>query len=277
MPINVIRPKPRGSTVVWSPPAANRSATPYSGHSTRSVLRSYGKIPPASRFRAAKTLRGVLKDAVTDDLRRTGPSPTAIVEIARCLAEDAPLLLVIDEFGKNLEAIRDSRDADPYLLQQLAEAGQGSGLPIFMLTLQHLSFEDHLAGSDGTRHREWSKVQGRFEDIAYVESASQTRALIGTIFEVRDDELRDRIAHWAQSQAKTMRSLGIPDLADPEVVASCYPLHPLSAMVLPELCSRYGQHERSLFCFLTGPDPTGAASFLATTVLPSHGLLPSLA
>ena len=38
-------------------------------------------------------------------------------------------------------------------------------------------------------------------------------------------------------------------MAAPETVASCYPLHPLSALVLPELCSRYGQHERTLFSF----------------------------
>ena len=91
------------------------------------VLRRYGKIPPAGRFRAAGTLRGALEDAAANDSRRTGPSPTAMVEIVRRLAEDAPLLLIIDEFGKNLEAIRDDADADPYLLQQLAEAGQGAG------------------------------------------------------------------------------------------------------------------------------------------------------
>ena len=240
------------------------------------VLRRYGKLPPAGRFRAAETLRGALEDAATNDPRRTGPSPTAMVEIARCLAEDASLLLVIDEFGKNLEAIRDGSDADPYLLQQLAEAGQGSGLPIFVLTLQHLSFEDYLAGADGPKRREWAKVQGRFEDIAYVESTRQIRALIGTVFEVRDEKLRNWIARWAQPHAKAMRSLGIADLADPEAVASCYPLHPLTAMMLPELCSRYGQHERTLFSFLAGPDPASAASFLSTTKLPSRGPLPSL-
>ena len=92
-----------------------------------------------------------------------------------CLAAEAPLLLIIDEFGKNLEAITERSDADPYLLQQLAEAGQGSGLPIFMLTLQHLSLEDHLSVSESPRRREWIKVSGRFEDIAYVESALATR------------------------------------------------------------------------------------------------------
>lgn len=240
------------------------------------VLRRYGKLPPASRFRAAQTLRGALEDVATNDPRRTGPSAAAIADIARCLAEDAPLLLIIDEFGKNLEAIRGSNDADPYLLQQLAEAGQGSGLPIFLLTLQHLSFEDYLTGADGPQRREWAKVQGRFEDIAYVESPRQTRALIGTVFKVGNEKLRSRIARWAEPHAKAFRSLGIADLADPESVASCYPLHPLAAMMLPELCSRYGQHERTLFSFLAGPDPAGAASFLATTRLPSRGPLPSL-
>ena len=240
------------------------------------VLRRYGKIPAASAFPATKTLKGALSDAATDDPRRTGPSPAALIEIARCLAAEAPLLLIIDEFGKNLEAIRDGRDADPYLLQQLAEAGQGSGAPIFTLTLQHLSFEDYLTGTDGPQRREWAKVQGRFEDIAYVESATQTRALIGTVFDVADDELRVRIARWARSQAKAMASLGIADLASSDVVASCYPLHPLAAAVLPELCSRHGQHERTLFSFLTGPDPASAASFLAATKLPGRGPLPSL-
>ena len=143
---------------------------------------TYGNSPSTRTFRAAKTLKTALADAASDDPRRIGPSPADLLEVARCLAEDAPLLLIIDEFGKNLEAISDGSDADPYLLQQLAEAGQGAGLPIFALTLQHLSFEDYLTSTDGPQRREWAKVQGRFEDVAYIESAAQTRALIGTVF-----------------------------------------------------------------------------------------------
>ena len=240
------------------------------------VLRSYDTIPPTNRFRAAGALRGALEDASTDDPRRTGPSPGALVEIARCLADDGPLLLVIDEFGKNLEASRADAAADPYLLQLLAEAGQGNGLPIFLLTLQHLSFEDYLAGADSPQRREWAKVQGRFEDVAFVESAAQTRALIGSAFAVVNGELRARIECWAQAHANAMRALGVPDLADPTAVARCYPLHPLAALVLPELCSRYGQHERTLFSFLAGPGPASAASYMAETDLPAQGQLPSL-
>ena len=240
------------------------------------TVRRYGKIPSSGKFRAAHTLRRELEEAKRCDLRRSGLSVAAMIEIVRCLAEDAPILMIIDEFGKNLETIGDSHEADPYLLQQLAETGQGMGLPIFLLTLQHMSFEDHLDGAGGPRRREWAKVQGRFEDIAYVESAPQSRALIGTAFVVGDEKLRRRIARWARSRAKAMGSFGISEMADPEVVASCYPLHPLAAMLLPELCNRYGQHERTLFSFLAGLHHKSAASFLATTRLPKRGSLPFL-
>ena len=245
------------------------------------VCRSFGGIPPAASFGAACVLQEALDDAAESarDPRRTGPSPAALLEIARCLASDGPLLLLFDEFGKNLEAVADGAaptSADPYLLQQLAEAGQGQGLPIFILTLQHQSFDDYLSAVDGPKRREWAKVQGRFDDIAYVESPAQTRALIGSVFEVGDEELRSRILRWARPQAQAIQSLGVADLCDPAAVASCWPLHPVAAVVLSELCRRYGQHERTLFSFLTGQQVAGAGGFLATAELPAGGALPAL-
>ena len=239
------------------------------------VLAEFGRIPSTSRFPAAGALKAALSDAASEDPRRTGPSPAALIEVAKCLAGDRPLFLVIDEFGKNLEAIADSSDGDPYLLQQLAEAGQGSGLPIFLMTLQHLSFEDYLSHTEGPQRREWAKVQGRFESMAYVESATQTRAFIGTVFQA-DGGLRDRINDWAERQTATMRALGIPELSDADVVTSCYPLHPLVAAILPDLCNRYGQHERTLFSFLTSADPASAASYLNATEFPPDGELPAV-
>ena len=240
------------------------------------VLRTYGATPSPSEFPAARTLTGLFEDATGSDLHRRDPSPTALVESVRCLAERAPVLLIIDEFGKNLEAVGDSGGTDPYLLQQLAELGQGAGLPIFVLTLQHLSFEDHLNGAAEPELREWAKVQGRFEDISYVESASATRALISTAFEVSDDKFGQQIRSWADLIARDMEGLGIADLSDAETVAACYPLHPLVVAVLPELCNRYGQHERTLFSFLAGREPSTVASRLAETKLTAGTPLPSI-
>lgn len=43
------------------------------------------------------------------------------------------------------------------------------------------------------------------------------------------------------------------------------PLHPLALSVLPELCSRYGQNERTLFSFVTGAEPAALPRYLAET------------
>ena len=240
------------------------------------VVGTHGRIPSSRQFPAARLLKEALGNLEAPDSWRNGAASSAVVEIARCLAERAPLLLVVDEFGKALEAIRDGGEADPYVLQQLAEAGQGAGLPIFLVTLQHLSFDDYLIGAEASKRREWAKVQGRFEDVTYVESGRETRALIGSVFEIRDKALRTRIRNRARTYSGTLRKLGIADGTDAEVLASCYPLHPLVALVLPELCSRYGQHERTLFSFLAGADPSSAASFLAARKFPARGKLPSV-
>ena len=238
------------------------------------VVRRYGRLPAATRFPAVKALKAALSDAASADPRRTGPSPAALLEVARGLADDAPLLVVIDEFGKNLEAVDQSTDTDPYLLQQLAEAGQVAGAPIFTLTLQHLSFEDYFTGTDGSQQLEWAKVQGRFEDVPFVDSAAQTRALIGSVFEITDNKVHSRIAAQSGELAQSLSKLGFEDLNRTDAIANCYPLHPLAAAVLPELCSRYGQNERTLFSFLTGPDPRAIPAFLQATPLETHGALP---
>ena len=101
---------------------------------TRTVLRALNAAvrrrcgrASSGKFAAAGALRNALADAATDDLRRTGPSPPAVVEIARCLATEAPLLLIIDEFGKNLEAISDETAADPYVFAATCRNGPGFG------------------------------------------------------------------------------------------------------------------------------------------------------
>ena len=106
-------------------------------------------------------------------------SPRDIYEVVEQLAARAPVLLLVDEFGKNLEAYSEAtRAADPYLLQELAEWTHGpDGLPLVIITMQHLSFEEYVGESLGIQRREWVKVQGRFEDVPYVETAGQARAI----------------------------------------------------------------------------------------------------
>jgi len=237
----------------------------------RGVQEWFGKRPSPREFPELKLLTAALDDAASQDPRRTGPAPGSLVEVALALADRAPLLLVIDEFGKNLEAAQQRNDADLYLLQLLAEAAQSSrGAPLYLITMQHLAFNDYAASADSVQQREWAKVQGRFEDVAFVDSASQTRQLISKVFEL-SPELEGRVTAWAKGQSKAMAAESLFEVADPELLVACYPLHPLALAVLPELCRRYGQNERTLFGYLTSADQRAVPELLSKlTATKSH-------
>ena len=72
------------------------------------------------------------------------------------------MLLVIDEYGKNVEyLVDDTRDGDLFIVQELAEEAAGlSRTPLSVITMQHLSLEDYLAASPTAQLREWGKVRG---------------------------------------------------------------------------------------------------------------------
>ena len=195
------------------------------------------------------------------DAASTGPKPSDVKAAVQRLAQTRPVLLVIDEFGKNLEYFATSgSQGDPFLLQELAELTQGeNALPLVVITLQHLSFDEYVQGSSTARRREWAKVQGRFQDIPYIETPAQSRRLIASAFEQQPD-LQAAAEKWVHANRKTLDQEGLRDIA--EDAAAGVPLHPLALAVLPDLCSRYGQNERTLFSFLTGSEPTALPRFL---------------
>ena len=207
------------------------------------------------------------------------PSPIEIVDLLRGLSEHAPVLLLIDEFGKNLEYLRQAvPDGELYALQAIAEAASGSrGLPVFLMTMQHMSFDDYSATASTLQRREWAKIQGRFEDVLYLDSPEQTIKLIGRVFEPTgsDVSISRRILDAARKGVAPARMIGLSDLiGDEATLARTYPLHPSVVAVLPELCRRYGQNERTLFGFLSHDEPHAVGEFLQTRSASARGPLP---
>lgn len=201
-------------------------------------------------------------------------APRDILDALRTLTLERPVVIVVDEFGKNLEAYAESgRDGDPFLLQELAEACQGEGaLPLAIMTLQHLSFDEYVHEASVARRREWAKVQGRFQDIPYVETATQSRRLICSTLTIDDPALARAVASWVARNSEELAGAGLRDLVG-EVPLS-YPLHPTVLAVLPELCSRYGQNERTLFSFLAGSEPLAVPQFLESESWSARKALP---
>jgi hypothetical protein len=189
-------------------------------------------------------------------------SAREIRDVVSVLCSHQPVVLVIDEFGKNLEAFATSgSEGDPYLLQLLAEAAQGeSAWPLLIITMQHLAFDEYAQGTSVARRREWAKVQGRFQDIPYVETPREAWRLIGAAVQTSSGSLAEAITRWYGENASLFAAAGLRDLC--ASAQGCYPLHPLVVAVLPELCTRYGQNERTLFSFMAGTEPLAVPAFL---------------
>lgn len=213
-------------------------------------------------------LRAQLSDALSRclDDKYASPSFHEIRDFIVKMSDRRPVLLVIDEFGKNLEAYSEAgSEADLYLLQELAEWASSADerLPLIVVTIQHLSFESYAASDSAAKRREWGKVQGRFEDIPFVDSAAATRNLIAAALDHGEDNRFDSArASAASGVAHQADQVGLPEVASTTDLAATWPLHPATLLVLPELCARYGQNERTLFSFLASPEPQSVTSWL---------------
>jgi len=153
------------------------------------------------------------------------------------------------------------------------------GLPALLVTLQHMAFDDYVRGASALQRREWGKVQGRFEDISFIESAEQSLRLVaGAFVRVPNPSFEADLRSWASAEAETYEGLGLARFlpGGKSTLSNCYPLHPITLLTLPEMCARFGQHGRTLFSFLASREPHSVAEFLeAETVgipLPTVGL-----
>jgi len=195
----------------------------------------------------------------------------AILDVINDLAHvsRAGLVIIIDELGKNLEFAAQNQSVDDlYILQQIAELPSGENDPtILMMGLLHQSFSDYTHGLTTAQRNEWTKIQGRFEDLPLVDSPEQTIKLIGasidqtSVGKINYKQIKDRSKKWL----KALEPYGLVNYLTSQNLCSVFPLHPISAVVLPILCARYAQNDRTLFTFLTSQEPKAFQSFLAHT------------
>ena len=177
------------------------------------------------------------------------------------------VLLVLDELGKNLEyAVNHSGTEDLYLLQQIAELRYPGKYQVHFLGLLHQSFAGYSERLSAIEQNEWTKIQGRFENLQFTESANQMTRLIGQAIE-RTDTVAFICAQKAKAWFKAMKPLFVDQGIAEKDLSTAYPLHPVTALVLPMLCTRYAQNDRSLFTFLTSHEPHGLTEFLASRTL----------
>lgn len=180
------------------------------------------------------------------------------------------VLLVIDELGKFLEyEARHYGANEIYLLQELAEkAYTGSEVNLYVFVLLHQSFEQYARGLSDAFKNEWSKVQGRYEEVAFLEGTEQTlRVVSKAIKHKAPDEQKKQINGDIANVVKTLIAEGalptsLGTAGAQSLFEACYPLHPVTALLLPSLCHKFAQNERTLFSFLSSKEEFGLQSEL---------------
>lgn len=168
------------------------------------------------------------------------------------------LIVFVDEMGKFLEGAIYG-ETDIYFFQQLAEVASRSGKRLLLVGILHQAFEEYAYRLSRTMREEWSKVQGRFADLAFSTSGEEQIVLLAQAIE--SDHKPAELGSVARDVASQHHRTVSPHLA--RRLEDCWPLHPLVACLLgPVSQRRFSQNHRSLFGFLNSADPLGFRDFL---------------
>lgn len=249
----------------------------------RAVLASLDEAlaDPQLKTPAIKQLRQAIDAAIDDPALDPARVAALVGEAAGCLREQghySGVLVLIDELGQFLDyAARQDEEQDLFVLQSLAEAAARSGdTPLLVVTILHQAFEGYTLNAGPTRRIEWAKVQGRFVDLPFQEPASQMIRMVALALrpDGRDPQRAARAA-WAErlaplAEALALRPLEIGVAEWGQIVADCYPIHPMVLVALPGLFRQLAQNERSLFAFLYSDEPWGLRDLLRGPAAPGE-------
>lgn len=202
-----------------------------------------------------------------------------VVEAISTLSEAAVsegyqgVLLMVDELGKLFEyAARYPQNGDVFILQELAEqASRSSNTPIILVGLLHQSFQEYGLHLDSATRQEWARIQGRFEDIAFLEPAEQVIRMVSKAIHCSGNGHLEGRAAFASRVAAAAADNGVapPAMQRADFVSAAeasFPIHPVTLVALPFVFRRFAQNERSLFSYLSSLEPHGFQEFLKTQV-----------
>ena len=168
------------------------------------------------------------------------------------------LIVLIDEMGKFLEGAAHGI-ADVYFFQQLAEMASRSERRLLLIGVLHQAFEEYAYRLSRDAQDEWSKIQGRFLDLAVNTAVDEQLSLLGRAIDNGRPSVEPNVL------SRTVAELTLPPKSPelPTLLEQCLPLHPVVSCLLgPISRRRFGQNQRSVFGFLNSTEPYGFQDFL---------------
>lgn len=195
--------------------------------------------------------------------------------IGRVAAEvDGPgLALIVDEMGKFLEHAA-LEQSDIHVFQDLAEIASRSNGRLLLVGVLHQAFDEYAQRLSRESRDEWLKIQGRYLDLPVNLAADEQIDLIARAIECSREPSIDAGTSMIATAMRGGRKKDSESLA--LRLASCWPLHPLTASLLgPISRRRFGQSQRSIFGFLTSAEPFGFQDYLTKAWAPEERFGPS--
>ncbi len=238
-----------------------------------SLARSLSDVIKTLQFKDKNKIQAVLNSM----LRSKTVESSALFDLFREIQNNInkPIMIVVDEFGKNLDFMSTHHDrGDIFIMQQLAEMDS-----VYLWVCLHQAFDGYASGLSSLQRREWSKVQGRFEDISFVESTSQMLYLMKKALKNNfNGEYKVRLGNWANNACRFVANTDITGKKDFtfDNILSIYPLHPVTAVALIELCTRFAQNDRTLLTFMCNNDRLALSTFLDQTTIGNSDKLPAV-
>lgn len=254
------------AALIAGKPKARGLAESAVGEAVTASIREAVALPPA-RWTVLPIVaeRTSLPDTLARALGlkpRGGNAQSVLRELAT-RTEDAGLLLIIDELGRALEAAT-ANPAELDFLQDLAELASRSNRKLIIVGILHQAFDEYANRLSRSARDHWAKIQGRFVDLPIATAGEETLELLKRAIDApaarrqgvrAKAEAVARLLSPQRNEADTLR------LAD--TLASCAPLHPVSACLLaPMSRRRFGQNQRSVFGFLNSAEKFGFQEFL---------------
>lgn len=184
------------------------------------------------------------------------------------------VIVFIDEMGKFLEATAKDGE-DIYLFQLLAEAATRSNNRLVVVGILHQSFQEYAGRLSRDIRDEWSKVQGRFVDLAVNTAGEEQIDLLARAIHSQHKGVKPSIAATEVTKVIKQNKAGVSDTFE-QLLEDTWPLHPaVTSLLGPISRRRFGQNQRSLFGFLNSAEPYGFQDFLAKAqkqerYLPAH-------
>lgn len=179
------------------------------------------------------------------------------------------IYVVYDEFGKYLESsIASATESDTKMLQNFAEkCDRSTKAQMHLMLICHKDISNYIDMNlpkdmvDG-----WRGISARFEHLDLYGDYYQMYELMSAAIIKTDEWTRFRRRNQACFTDLTNTYKNLIENDDikekKKIIMGCYPLHPITAFILPRLSEQVAQNERTLFTFISSSQRNTLSSYV---------------